>query len=135
MNIEKIKSLLVSRNKRPSFLPKYFGKWMLTAEQDIYTLLSSFCKTYTGAYWNFYELNNGGFYLAPDLEDKLQFFVESNGYEGALSADAAGIVVTLYALNRLCCMTESEELIKNYYLLLDFANEHHESIAIFRAID
>ena len=135
MNLEKIKSLPVSHNKRLSFLPKYFGKWMLTAEQDIYTLLSSFCKAYTGAYWNFYELNNGGFYLAPDIEGELQFFIDSNGYKGALSADAAGIVVTIYALNRLCYMTKSEESIKNYNLLLDFADEHRETVGIFRAID
>jgi hypothetical protein len=43
---------------------------------------------------DYYELSNGGFYMAPCLDKKLTMFVEGNGYEGILSADAAGIVAS-----------------------------------------
>ena len=130
-----IKALLVNEDQRLSFLPKYFGKRMIAAEQGIYNTLSKLCTNYKGAFWNFYELNNGGFYMAPCLDEQFEIFVESNGYEGILSADAAGIVATLYVVNHLCWIDKAEKMINQYYLLRDFAAEHSEANEIYAAID
>ena len=130
-----IKATLVNDANRLSFLPTYFGSSMFTAEQSIYNTLSSLCETYKGAYWDFYELDNGGFYLAPQLDEQLPICVISNGYEGILSADAAGIVSSLCVINHLCWKTSSEKMIDYYYWLRDFASEHVEASEIFAAID
>ena len=90
---------------------------------------------YNGAYWHFYELSNNGFYMAPDLDEDLTLFIESNGYEGEVSPDAAGIIATLYALNHLCHTTRSEKLIDAYYLLRDYVGQHAEASKIYSAID
>jgi hypothetical protein len=45
-------------------------------------------------------LSDGGFYMAPDLADRLEE-VDGNGFRGELSADAAGIVATPFALGQL----------------------------------
>ena len=130
-----IKATLVKDKQRLAFLPTYFGSLMMTAEQGIYNTLSNLCETYKGAYWNFYELSNGGFYLAPQLDETLAICVISNGYEGTLSADAAGIVSTLCVINHLCWKTSSEKMINYYYWLRDFASDHDEVSEIFAAID
>lgn len=135
MTTPKIKAVIVSENQRLSCLPKYFGKQMISAEQGIYNTLSKLCTNYKGAFWNFYELDNGGFYMAPCLDEKFEIFVEGNGYEGILSADAVGIVATLCVINHLCWLDKAEKMINQYYLLRDFAAEHSEANEIYSAID
>lgn len=130
-----ITAKLVHDDHRLSFLPKHFGSMLASAEQDIYTILRHICSSYTGGYWHFYELSNGGFYLAPDMDELLPIFIESNGYDGLLSADAAGIITTLYVLNRLTWVTESEKTINQYYLLRDYIAHHKEAREIYAAID
>lgn len=131
----KINATIVKENDRLSFLPKYFGNRMIAAEQGIYNTLSKLCPSYKGAFWNYYELSNGGFYMSPCLDQQLEIVVESNGFEGLLSADAAGIVVSLCIINHLCWLNQSEKMINQYYLLRDFAAEHHEANEIYSAID
>lgn len=130
-----ITSTLVSASQRSSFLPKHFGSLMLVAERGIYKVLQSMCPIYNGGYWNFYELSNDGFYLAPAYEELLPISVMGNGYDGLVSADAAGIIVTLVVLNQLCWKTESEKVINQYYLLRDYVGFHMEASEIYAAID
>lgn len=98
-------------------------------------MMGHFCKNYTGGYWEFYELSNNGFFMAPQSVEPYNLFIEGNGYEDIVSNDAAGIIVTSYVLNKLVWKTESELLVDQYYLLLDFARQHPESGQIFAAID
>lgn len=131
----RIKATIVNDDNRLSFLPKYFGKWMTHAEGCVYDKLKNICPAYHGGFWNFYELSNGGFYMAPEITEALPIFVESNGYECAMSADAAGIVTSLYALNKFCSVIEDEAMINRYYWLRDYALEHSEVKHILGAID
>jgi hypothetical protein len=52
-----------------------------------------------------------------------------------LSAEAAGIGVTLYALSHLAFDTQEPRLGTLYYALRDFAAEHPEGRGIFAFID
>jgi len=135
MNETIITSRLVSISQRSFFLPKHFGSLMLVAESGIYNATRSMCPTYSGGYWNFYELSNDGFYMAPEGEELLPYFVMGNGYEGLVSTDAAGIISTLVVLNALCWETKSEKAIKQYYLLRDYVAFHSEASEIYAAID
>ncbi|MFO9250761.1 antirestriction protein [Legionella pneumophila serogroup 8] len=130
-----IQAVAVNDNQRLFFLSKYFGNKMMIAENGIFNALGKLCSGYTGGFWNYYELSNGGFYMAPCLDEKLELFVESNGYKGVLSADAAGIVACLYVINQFCWKYKSEKMINHYYLLRDFAAEHTETSEIYAAID
>ncbi len=131
----KIKAMAVSENQRLAFLSKYFGKRMIAAEQGIYNTMGKLCTNYNGAFWSYYELSNGGIYMAPHLNEKLEMVVVSNGYEGILSADAAGIVASLYVINQLCWLDQSEKMSEYYYSLRDYASEHSEANEIYAAID
>jgi hypothetical protein len=124
----------VSDHARRGTLPRHFGLRLLTVEQAIYAFMGRFVSDYDGGYWEFYELSNGGFYMAPRMAP-VKFSVDSNGYAGHLSADAAGITVCLFAFGHLSFQCPSEVYSRHYYWLRDFALQHAEAREIFAAID
>ena len=131
---------LVAEAQRLDFLPAYFGpRLMMRGEALVYAWLRRLCERYNGAYWHYYTLSDGGFYMAPDLPDRLEIEVDGNGFRGELSADAAGIVATLFALGQLAAEAADTDagdaLIDRYHFLRGFAASHAEAAAIYRAID
>jgi hypothetical protein len=127
---------LVPEAQRLSFLPRHFGRQMMIFEQDLYTHMSQLCADYTGGYWNFYDLSNGGCYLAPSGVESYRLSVLGNGFEGRLSGDAAGITATLFAMNTLAFRyPQQAQHSERYYRLRDFACIHAEARPILAAID
>lgn len=125
---------LVPDSDRMAFLPKAFGtRLMLRGEISVYNWLDRLSSEYSGGYWHYYEIPNG-FYMAPADYEKLHLAWPMNYFE-RMSADAAGIVATLFALCELCGHFPSDDLIDKYHALRDFAGEHAEARAIFAAID
>ena len=62
--------------------------------------------------------------------------VDTNGYEGEMSADAAGITVCLFACSHLSFRYSNDEVFgDHFHMLREFAVEHAEASAIFAAID
>jgi hypothetical protein len=139
-DIKPVTASLVSLDSRMDFLPKHFGmRRFITGESMVYMHLRNLCEDYiSGAFWHFLELSNGGFYMAPDLDKTLRIQA-LNGFMGELTADAAGIVATMYALGHLAGMLEGTEegdpIIDRYHWLREFALDHAECGAIMRAID
>lgn len=131
----KIKATLVNNRQRMSFLPMFFGKNMLRGEALIYNWAEKLASSYNGGYWDYYTLSNGGFYLSLDSNEVFQVECYGNFFRGELSADAMGIVATLYTLCQLANETHNEELIDHYHHLRDYASQHRESALIYAAID
>ena len=73
--------------------------------------------------------------MAPKQMEPMHLQWANNFFDGVLSADAAGIVATLFAINDLANTYEVEELGNAYNKLLDFANEHAEAGNIGGAIN
>ena len=131
---------LVAANRRLTFLPSYFGaRLMMRGEARVYAWLRRLCEGYSGGYWHYYTLTNGGFYMAPELSERLRLEVDGNGFSGEMSADAAGIVATLFALGQLAAEIEgtdaADALIDRYHFLREFVDGHAEARAIYQAID
>ncbi len=97
--------------------------------------MANLSSDYKGGLWAFYELSNNGFYMAPDSDQEFTIHVRGNDYHGTVSADAAGIITSLFALNALSWKTDENCFIEAYYSLRDFACEHYEAEAILSAID
>jgi hypothetical protein len=117
-------------------LPLYFSPHhMLRAEGRVYDFMGSLCADYDGGYWEYYELSNGGFYMAPKSDKRHMIEVAGNFYSGEMSADAAGIVACLFAFSELAERTRDERFIHLYWQLREYAQEHAEFLAIRRAID
>lgn len=132
---EEVARNLVAIEERLSMLPKYFPGLYLRVEALIYNWMGRLCLSYNGGYWHMYELSNGAFYMAPQTEKRFETLCPGFGASVELSADAAGLVACLYAVNQLANQTESDHYIKFYHRLRDYALEHAEAGNIFKAID
>ncbi|WP_232280430.1 antirestriction protein [Sphingomonas sp. PAMC 26605] len=108
---------------------------MLRAEALTYGWMTKLSIDCTGSYWLYYKLDNGGFYMAPSEEKPWRIAIYGNGYEGMVSADAAGIIATFIMIGQLTGEPQTEALAEAYHALLDFGTEHVEQNAIFSAID
>ena len=137
----KITAEVVPENLRMDVLPALFGSAFMRGENLITGYMRNICAGYTGGHWDFIRLSNGGFYLRPDMEI-VELSITVNGFHEEVSADAAGIVVTLYALNMLMwdsADSDRQELLNHLYQqsekLKDYAETTSEHSAIYRAID
>lgn len=126
----------VTENRRMAFLPNKLPQYFLLCEQMIYDVAGGLIEGYTGGYWEFIELSNGGFYMQPSLgRGSVRVNNEGNQYSGEVSEDAAGIIATLFGLYYLAIETESDAIYRIYGLLKDFAYSHKEGAQIVAAID
>jgi hypothetical protein len=132
----------VPHAQRPAFLPKHFGKAYVRGEAAVFGWMSRLSPAYRGGFWGYFELSNGGFFMAPDasacsVQDGragLAIRWEDNGFSGFLSPQAAGIVATAFSVNHLLFAGE-HHLEDAYWRLMDFVNEHEEALQIRRALD
>ncbi len=132
---QKIEAYLVLEDARIGTLPRHFGARMMTVENGVYNFMREFASEYKGGVWDFYELSNGGFYMAPHCEP-VKFSVHSNGFEGTLSADAAGITVCLFTFSHFSFQYPANEVFsRHFYRLREFALEHKEAGLIISAVD
>jgi hypothetical protein len=123
--------------QRMQFLPKLFGgRLMLAGEMTVYTLMSSFCEAYNGGHWDFVEVPGAG-YMRPSapIPGEYAMTCPGNWFEGTVSADAAGIIVTLMALSHLSFKDNTDRCAESFYALRNFATRHREAYLIFKAID
>jgi len=129
---------LVPEQERSNFVEALFGiAFPLQLEPYVFNIAGALSGQYQGAYWNFYSLSDGGFYMAP--EDDQEFNVRcENRFEGAMSADAFGIVCCMYAFSHLS-FTANGQIAKvyarSYHALREYAMDHREVSAIVAATD
>lgn len=128
----------ISNSLRIQHTANLFGiRFPLNIEPAIYSVAGNIATEYNGAYWEFYSLSNGGFYMAPSSDSLYQVSCE-NGFEGKLSADALGITACLYAFSHLSFSNNTvfaEICANQYHWLREFMLEHAEARGILGAID
>jgi hypothetical protein len=131
----------VSDEQRVGFWPQHFGsipQWIIL-EPTVFAWMDRFCTDYIGGIWQFYTLNNGGAFMAPeanaDTGGKWSLFSNMNGNGGELSSEAAGIAVCLIAYSHHAMRTECDAMTEHYYRLRDYALSHAECSAIMHIID
>jgi hypothetical protein len=132
-----MKRILLNSSQRINCPARLFGSlFPFRIEPAIYDTGNRLSVEYRGGYWLMYQLENGGFYMAPD-GDRFQVSC-MNGFEGTLSGDAFGIVVCLYAYSVLSFSTTpelAEVCADQYHRLREYVFEHPEATVIVRAID
>jgi len=130
--------------QRMTFLPQFFGKFFMQGEQLLFNWADRLSPQYSGGFWNFYTLSNGGFFAAPHMGvEKVEVRQNLNGYEGSMSEQAFGVVVTLFALNHLIMSLYEkqadedliDQLSERYHLLHDFIGTLPDASEIYSAID
>jgi hypothetical protein len=128
---------LVPEARRMAFLPALFGPTlMMIGERAVYQFMSWLAPDdYTGGLWNFHESGGQPLFMSPNADKRFRIFCETNGYTGEVSAEAAGIIATLFALSHLSFRHEADQLSEAYMRLYEVAGDHPEAGEIFKAID
>ena len=123
---------------RVTHTDKLFGfHFPVRLEPLVYATADRLSCDYKGGYWEFYALNNGGFYMAP-AEDKPFHISCENGFAGELSADALGITACLYAYSYLSfsdLLGFAYMCAEQYHRLREYTLDHSEAEEIMAAID
>lgn len=110
-------------------------------ENAVYLWMGKLCPEYSGGFWKFYNLSNGSFYMQPPKSYEL---CSPNGFMDEVTAQEAGIIVTIMMFSELSFathrkgLTEDCERISNYYHQLReyiFTLDENTQSKIFSAID
>jgi hypothetical protein len=132
---QKIEAYKVPAHARMGTLPRHFGRHMMTFEGRVYDLMRQFATEYGGGEWSLFELGNGSMYMTPPGA-RYRLVIASNGYDGQMTADAAGITVCLFAYSLLSFDYQGTDVFaRHFHGLRDYALGHAESVEIFAAID
>lgn len=127
---------VVPDDRRMDFLPTLFGlRHLIVAEHTVYTVLERLSPDYRGGFWDFLENEGRPLYLRPASKGRFRITCDGNGYQGEVSADAAGIIATLFAFSHLSFSDRSDRMADGYQHLYAFAADHAEAREIFAAID
>lgn len=105
----------------------------LTAEQTIYQFLTELCDQYHGGYWEMYRVNNGAFFMVPELKGPLTL-TAPNGATKTISCKAAGITACLYAYSHLS-FSIAEPFSDLYHALREYMLDQEEAPQILALID
>lgn len=132
---EPIALLKVTESAKNNFLPRNFRNYMISVEHSVYNHMYRLSNDYVGGGWDYFDLANGGAYMAPQGGESYRVAEQNNHASAKLSSDAAGILATLWALNDLMCTLEEDWAIEKYQALRDFAMEHKEGPLIMHMID
>ena len=125
----------VEEEGRIDCLPRHFGVMGIVLEHAVYGTLARIAENYRGGYWHYHELDNGGFYMAPEEARPYLLIVEGNGYEGIVSPDAAGIVACAMAYSHLSFRFDGPLFARAYHQLREFIFTHREHAEILQALD
>lgn len=127
---------LTNREERLDWLLRHFGPLCaLQFPKAVYEMADPLWPEHRDSFWKHYELSNGGFYMAPDLqEERVKVSVKTNDYDGLMSCDAAGVTICLFVLRRLALASARPCWTKHYHSLREFAGLHPESGEILAAI-
>jgi hypothetical protein len=138
---------IIPGSRRFGFLPRHFGRHMMTVEQTVYALADEMIEGYTGGLWKYAEAaSNGAPFMIPPAGDKygptnadrdwLHVAGDCTGFAGNVSPEAAGIIVTLFAVCQAWNAHPDYEILGDAYgLLREAAAAHPERESIFHAID
>ena len=129
---------LVPENRRMGFYMKHFLRaGFVTCELRYTHLMRMLCAEYTGGYWEFVELSNGGFFVYPRIVGDLDLVWSGNFFEGKASAKVAGIIVTIFTLSSYYDLPDPDHYVIKAELLKDYVSQLPEDIVslIYQAID
>ncbi|MHC4799673.1 MAG: antirestriction protein [Planctomycetota bacterium] len=128
---------LVPEDRRTAVAERLFGiHFPLKLEPVVYGITDRMTDSYHGGMWQFYNLSNEGFYMAPSTDDTFNVSCD-NQYRGSLSADALGITACLYAYSHLSFSNGrfARVCACHYHRLREYMFEHPEVRAILGATD
>lgn len=130
-------AIIVPDERRLDFLPAPFGRSLLiVAENAVYSFMERLSPLdYRGGFWDFYEHDGTPLFMAPKSKSRFRITGEITGFQGEVSAEAAGIIAMLFTFSHLSFQYRSDRLPEGYGRLYHYCADHPEASEIFQAID
>ena len=127
---------ITDEDQRLLMFPLHFGtRNGLMFEQFVYTLADNFCPSYNGGYWEFFRLSNGGFFMHPHGNERMELR-STNGTEGIVARDTVGIVLCLFAYSIMTERGAEPQRFQDHFdWLREYAFTHADYSFILSAID
>ena len=137
MTTTAIKAKKIHSRSRMRFLPKHFGNYFLHIEPSIYSRADRILNGYgeSSGYWEYYETTEGHGFLVPAMAGPVTMENAENYRTEKMSPEAAGLTLTILALNYLARRHNSQFLCDKWEKLMDFARNHEEASAIMSILD
>lgn len=111
------------------------------ADAACVALMKRFCDKYEIGYWSYFKVGRNSGFMCPDT-DEFYHFEMPNYFSGNVSAEAAGIIVTIFVLQNCfdaAWARQDSDLCDHFReamdTLKDYAATTDESASIYRAID
>lgn len=130
------RAVIVPDEARQEFLPTLFGRsHLIVAENAVYALMERLSPLdYRGGSWDFFEHESKPLFLAPRSRTRFRITGDVTCFQGEVSAEAAGIIATMFAFSHLSFQFQSERLVEGYERLYAYSADHPEAAEIFQAI-
>ena len=131
------RAVIVPDQRRQDFLPTLFGRsHLIVAENAVYAWMERLSPLdYRGGSWEFYEHESKPLFLAPRSRTRFRITGDVTCFLGEVSAEAAGIIATMFAFSHLSFQFETERLVEGYERFYAYSVDHPEASEIFQAID
>ena len=118
-----------------SYVLNRFAKNRATFELFLRTYTLELCPEIKRAQWRYFETSNGAVFMVPVGQDSLLVSIDVNGFEARVSAEVAGLIVSLYVLSRVALLSRDQEHMRMVVMLRNYAMQHPKAATIYRAID
>ena len=118
-----------------SFLIRRFDRHHTTVELFLRSFAVELCLDFKGAKWSYFETSTGTVFMVPRGYASLFVTNDNNGFSEHVSAETAGLIVSIFVLTRLADVSRSREHMRMAVLLRNYALQHPKATTIFRAID
>ncbi len=125
----------VPAGERFAFLLQRFDKHHTTVELFVRSFAVELCPDFKGAQWRYFETATGTVYMVPSGYADLHVQIDANGFDQRVSAEVAGLIVSIYVLNRLQMVTRSREHMRMLVQLRNHVMTLPCAVTVFRAID
>ncbi|MDN4697400.1 antirestriction protein [Vibrio parahaemolyticus] len=109
-----ITASIVPTQERPNFYPSMTSNY-LTVEQAVYHFSDQFLPDYSGGYWEFVTLSNGGKFAYPEMGEPVAVNNDYNCASASLSKEAAGICIWIIMLGN-CAMSAYQRATKRSWI-------------------
>lgn len=126
---------VTSVRERMACLPILVGVDCVVLEHTIYGMLRSLSPDYDGGFWDYFQLSNEGFFMAPETAGPYRIRCDGNGFSGTVSTEVAGIITCAMAYSHLSFRQRGERFARAYELLSEFIFQHPEARIIRAALD
>jgi hypothetical protein len=126
----------VPKLQRAQTMRQYWGDRCVSLEMFVFSFMNTFNDAYNGGYWDLNITSNNALYISLSTDEPVRLVSPLNYADETMSADAAGLVLTIYASSYgMHKFPEDAYILETYDKLMEVVGDHPEASKIYRLLD